>query len=144
MDTQNGAREERMAGQGRGARGRCRCPAVARDGLPAGALARVVWLHELRDLVHDHLGPGRDVHHVLVRVAERRPDRGVDRLAVLCAFGLMVACSMAELTWRYPPPGAPWWAHDLGGKGWSWMTGSFNIVGLVGIVASVAYGASSS
>jgi amino acid transporter len=61
---------------------------------------------------------------------------------VLCAFVLMVAFSMAELTSRYPTAGGPyWWAHDLGGKGWSWMTGWFNIVGLVGIVASVAYGA---
>jgi amino acid transporter len=60
---------------------------------------------------------------------------------VLCAFVLMVALSMAELTSRYPTAGGPyWWAHDLGGKGWSWMTGWFNIVGLVGIVASVAYG----
>jgi amino acid transporter len=49
---------------------------------------------------------------------------------------------MAELTSRYPTAGGPyWWAHDLGGKGWSWMTGWFNIVGLIGIVASVAYGA---
>src|SRR5215203_6063126 len=56
-------------------------------------------------------------------------------------FVLMVALSMAELTSRYPTAGGPyWWAHDLGGKGWSWMTGWFNIVGLVGIVASVAYG----
>jgi amino acid transporter len=61
---------------------------------------------------------------------------------VLCAFVLMVAFSMAELTSRYPTAGGPyWWAHDLGGKGWSWMTGWFNIVGLVGIVASVGYGA---
>ena len=61
---------------------------------------------------------------------------------VLCAFVLMVALSMAELTSRYPTAGGPyWWAHDLGGKGWSWMTGWFNIVGLVGIVASVGYGA---
>src|SRR5688572_3966596 len=61
---------------------------------------------------------------------------------ILCAFVLMVAFSMAELTSRYPTAGGPyWWAHDLGGKGWSWMTGWFNIVGLVGIVASVAYGA---
>ena len=61
---------------------------------------------------------------------------------VLCAFVLMVAFSMAELTSRYPTAGGPyWWAHDLGGKGWSWMTGWFNIVGLIGIVASVAYGA---
>jgi len=61
---------------------------------------------------------------------------------VLCSFVLMVAFSMAELTSRYPTAGGPyWWAHDLGGKGWSWMTGWFNIVGLIGIVASVAYGA---
>jgi amino acid transporter len=60
---------------------------------------------------------------------------------VLCFFVLMVAFSMAELTSRYPTAGGPyWWAHDLGGKGWSWMTGWFNIVGLVGIVSSVAYG----
>ena len=60
---------------------------------------------------------------------------------VLCAFVLMVAFSMSELTSKYPTAGGPyWWAHDLGGKGWSWMTGWFNIVGLIGIVASVAYG----
>jgi amino acid transporter len=61
---------------------------------------------------------------------------------VLCAFVLMVAFSMAELTSAYPTAGGPyWWANDLGGRGWSWMTGWFNIVGLVGIVASVGYGA---
>jgi amino acid transporter len=61
---------------------------------------------------------------------------------VLCFFVLMVAFSMAELTSRYPTAGGPyWWANDLGGKGWSWMTGWFNIVGLIGIVSSVAYGA---
>jgi amino acid transporter len=61
---------------------------------------------------------------------------------VLCFFVLMVAFSMAELTSRFPTAGGPyWWANELGGKGWSWMTGWFNIVGLVGIVSSVAYGA---
>jgi amino acid transporter len=61
---------------------------------------------------------------------------------VLCAFVLMVAFSMAELTSKFPTAGGPyWWANDLGGKGWSWMTGWFNIVGLIGIVASVGYGA---
>jgi amino acid transporter len=60
---------------------------------------------------------------------------------VLCAFVLMVAFSMSELTSKYPTAGGPyWWANELGGKGWSWMTGWFNIVGLIGIVASVAYG----
>src|SRR3954466_8813756 len=61
---------------------------------------------------------------------------------VLCFFVLMVGFSMAELGSEYPTAGGPyWWAHALGGKGWSWMTGWFNIVVLLGIVASVAYGA---
>jgi amino acid transporter len=60
---------------------------------------------------------------------------------VICVFVLMVAFSMGELTSRFPTAGGPyWWAYDLGGTGWSWMTGWFNIVGLVGIVASVGYG----
>jgi amino acid transporter len=60
---------------------------------------------------------------------------------VICALVLTVALSMSELTSKYPTAGGPyWWAYDLGGKGWSWFTGWFNIVGLVGIVASVAYG----
>ena len=99
-------------------------------------------VHQLRDLVHDHLGPRGMLHDVRVRLAERRPDRISIGWPVLCFFVLMVGFSMAELTSTYPTAGGPyWWAHDLGGKGWSWMTGWFNIVGLLGIVASVAYGA---
>jgi len=61
---------------------------------------------------------------------------------VLCVFVLLVAFSMAELTSAMPTAGGPyWWAAKLGGKGWSWITGWFNIVGLVGIVAGVGYGA---
>jgi amino acid transporter len=61
---------------------------------------------------------------------------------VLCGFVLLVAFSMAELTSAMPTAGGPyWWAAKLGGKGWSWITGWFNIVGLVGIVAGVGYGA---
>jgi amino acid transporter len=61
---------------------------------------------------------------------------------ILCAFVLLVAFSMAELTSAYPTAGGPyWWAAKLGGAGWSWITGWFNIVGLVGIVAGVGYGA---
>ena len=63
---------------------------------------------------------------------------------VICAFVLLVALSMSELTSAYPTAGGPyWWAAKLGGPGWSWFTGWFNIVGLIGIVASVAYGAAS-
>jgi amino acid transporter len=61
---------------------------------------------------------------------------------ILAFFILMVGFSMAELTSAYPTAGGPyWWANDLGGRGWSWMTGWFNVVGLIGIVSSVAYGA---
>jgi amino acid transporter len=61
---------------------------------------------------------------------------------ILSVLILMVAFSMSELTSAYPTAGGPyWWANDLGGPGWSWMTGWFNIAGLVGIVASVGYGA---
>src|SRR4051794_17373148 len=61
---------------------------------------------------------------------------------VLCCLVLLVGVSMAELTSAFPTAGGPyWWAAKLGGAGWSWFTGWFNIVGLVGIVASVGYGA---
>src|SRR5213596_314053 len=61
---------------------------------------------------------------------------------VICLLVLTVAVSMSELTSAFPTAGGPyWWAHRLGGAGWSWFTGWMNIVGLVGIVASVAYGA---
>src|SRR5437879_6290501 len=61
---------------------------------------------------------------------------------VLCVFVLLVAVSMSELTSAFPTAGGPyWWAAKLGGAGWSWFTGWFNIVGVVGIVAGVGYGA---
>jgi amino acid transporter len=61
---------------------------------------------------------------------------------ILCGFVLLVAFSMAELTSAYPTAGGPyWWSAKLGSPGWSWITGWFNIVGLVGIVAGVGYGA---
>jgi amino acid transporter len=61
---------------------------------------------------------------------------------VICAFVLLVAVSMSELTSAFPTAGGPyWWAARLGGPSWSWFTGWFNIVGLLGIVASVGYGA---
>jgi amino acid transporter len=61
---------------------------------------------------------------------------------ILCGLVLLVALSMAELTSAFPTAGGPyWWSAKLGSAGWSWITGWFNIVGLVGIVAGVGYGA---
>ena len=59
---------------------------------------------------------------------------------VIAMIILTVAFSMSELTSAYPTAGGPyWWAHRLGGPGWSWFTGWFNVVGLIAIVASVDY-----
>ena len=102
----------------------------------------MVRVHQLRDLVHDHLGPRGDIHHLRPAWANGGPIVISIGWPVICALVLLVAFSMAELTSAYPTAGGPyWWAAKLGGKGWSWMTGWFNIVGLVGIVASVGYGA---
>jgi amino acid transporter len=61
---------------------------------------------------------------------------------ILCGFVLLVGFSMSELTSAFPTAGGPyWWAAKLGGAGWSWFTGWFNMIGLVGIVAGVGYGA---
>ena len=54
---------------------------------------------------------------------------------------LTVAVSMAELTSAFPSPAARTGGRAAWRAGWSWFTGWFNIVGLVGIVASVGYGA---
>jgi amino acid transporter len=59
---------------------------------------------------------------------------------VLALIILTVAVSMSELASAFPTAGGPyWWAHNLGGAGWSWFTGWFNVLGLIGIVASVDY-----
>jgi amino acid transporter len=59
---------------------------------------------------------------------------------IICGLILLVAFSMAELVSAYPTAGGIyWWASELGGKAWGWFTGWFNLVGLVGVVASVVY-----
>ena len=59
---------------------------------------------------------------------------------IICGLILLVAFSMSELVSAYPTAGGIyWWASELGGKGWGWFTGWFNLIGLVGVVASVVY-----
>jgi amino acid transporter len=49
---------------------------------------------------------------------------------------------MSELVSAYPTAGGPyWWAAKLGGPGWAWLTGWFNVIGLIAVVASVDYAA---
>ena len=55
---------------------------------------------------------------------------------------LIIAFCMSELVSAYPTAGGPyWWAAKLGGPGWAWFTGWFNVIGLLAVVASVDYAA---
>jgi amino acid transporter len=60
---------------------------------------------------------------------------------IICGLILLVAFSMSELVSAYPTAGGIYyWSATLGGPAWGWFTGWFNLVGLVGVVASVDYG----
>ncbi len=59
---------------------------------------------------------------------------------IICGLILLVAFSMAELVSKYPTAGGIyWWSSTLGNRVWGWFTGWFNLIGLVGIIASVVY-----
>src|SRR5450432_602166 len=59
---------------------------------------------------------------------------------IISVFVLMVALSMSELASSMPTAGGIYyWASKLGGPGWGWFTGWFNLIGLVAVVASVDY-----
>src|SRR3954470_13987048 len=55
-----------------------------------------------------------------------------------CLFSLVVALTMAEVASAFPLAGGPYqWAAELGGVGWGWVTGCFNLAGLVTVLAAV-------
>ena len=59
---------------------------------------------------------------------------------IICVFILFVAWSMSELASSMPTAGGIYyWASKLGGAGWGWFTGWFNLIGLVAVSASVIY-----
>jgi len=63
---------------------------------------------------------------------------------VISLFILCVAFSMSELASAFPTAGGIYyWASKLGGAGWGWFTGWFNLIGLIAVVASVDYAAAS-
>ncbi|HEX8714405.1 MAG TPA: amino acid permease [Solirubrobacteraceae bacterium] len=59
---------------------------------------------------------------------------------IISVLILFVAFSMSELASAFPTAGGIYyWASKLGGAGWGWFTGWFNLIGLVAVVASVVY-----
>jgi amino acid transporter len=60
---------------------------------------------------------------------------------VVAVFVTLVGLAMAELASAYPTAGGLYyWASKLGGPGWGWFTGWFNLIGQVGITASIDFG----
>ena len=56
-------------------------------------------------------------------------------------FVVIVALGMAELASAYPTAGGLYyWASMLGGPGWGWFTGWFNLIGQVAVTAGIDYG----
>jgi amino acid transporter len=63
---------------------------------------------------------------------------------IISVLILCVAFSMSELASAMPTSGGIYyWASKLGGPGWGWFTGWFNLIGLIAVVASVDYAAAS-
>ncbi|MDQ1307062.1 MAG: hypothetical protein QG671_2894 [Actinomycetota bacterium] len=61
---------------------------------------------------------------------------------VIAAIILVIGFCMSELVSAYPTSGGIyWWASKLGGIKAGYYTGWLNLIGLIAIVASVAYGA---
>ncbi len=61
---------------------------------------------------------------------------------VVTVFVVIVALGMAELASAYPTAGGLYyWASKLGGPGWGWFTGWFNLLGQIAITAGIDYGA---
>lgn len=61
---------------------------------------------------------------------------------IVSVFILLIGFCMAELVSAYPTSGGIyWWASKLGGAKAGFYTGWLNLIGLIAILASVAYGA---
>jgi amino acid transporter len=60
---------------------------------------------------------------------------------IISAFILIIGFTMSELVSAYPTSGGIyWWASKLGGPKAGYYTGWLNLIGLLAVIASVAYG----
>jgi amino acid transporter len=56
-------------------------------------------------------------------------------------FSTLIALGMAEIASAYPTAGGLYyWASKLGGPGWGWATGWFNLIGQIAVTAAIGYG----
>ena len=97
-----------------------RCPQAEGARLRAGARAILGRLHELRDLVLDHLDPGRLLHHLRPAWNNGGPVAISWGWPIVSALILIIALCMAEIVSAIPHRrrhlllGAPSWAARMG------------------------------
>lgn len=61
---------------------------------------------------------------------------------IVSVFVVIVGLGMAEIASKYPTAGGLYyWASKMGGAGWGWFTGWFNLIGQIAITAGIDYGA---
>ncbi|MGW2835933.1 amino acid permease [Streptomyces sp. NPDC001286] len=61
---------------------------------------------------------------------------------VIGLMTLLVGLSLADVVSAYPTSGGPYFMADkLGGARWGWLTGWLNLLGLLGAIAGIDYGA---
>src|SRR5471032_723974 len=61
---------------------------------------------------------------------------------LVSVFVIIVGLGVAEIASKYPTAGGLYyWASKMGGAGWGWFTGWFNLIGQIAITAGIDYGA---
>ncbi len=56
-------------------------------------------------------------------------------------FCIIVGLGMGEIASTYPTAGGIYyWSSKLGGPGWGWFTGWFNLIGVIAVTAAIGYG----
>ena len=60
---------------------------------------------------------------------------------IVSLFVIIVGLGMAEIASKYPTAGGLYyWSSKMGGPGWGWFTGWFNLIGQIAITAGIVYG----
>jgi amino acid transporter len=60
---------------------------------------------------------------------------------IVSVFVIIVGLGMAEIASKYPTAGGLYyWSSKMGGPGWGWFTGWFNLIGQIAITAGIVYG----
>ena len=74
-------------------------------------------------------------------IASAGPVAGSIGWPLVSVFVVIVGLAMAELASAYPTAGGLYyWSSKLGGPGWGWYTGWFNLLGQFAITAGIDYG----